>query len=132
MIHTYHVPITFGDCDPAGIVFYPNSFRWIDASFHDYLRQFGGHGAICAKLGGTGLGLVDSGAQFRYPMRDGDMLTIGITALDWGRKTLTVSYEAHIGDKLAFTGKEVRCLFIPTKDGLIAGDMEQVRAIVEG
>ena len=27
----YRVRIEFGDCDPAGIVFYPNFQRWIDA-----------------------------------------------------------------------------------------------------
>lgn len=33
--------ITFGDCDPAGIVFYPNAFRWMDAGFHTLLRPVG-------------------------------------------------------------------------------------------
>jgi acyl-CoA thioesterase FadM len=23
--------VTWGDCDPAGIIFYPNYFRWIDS-----------------------------------------------------------------------------------------------------
>jgi 4-hydroxybenzoyl-CoA thioesterase len=25
---TYEVTVEFGDCDPAGIAFYPNFFRW--------------------------------------------------------------------------------------------------------
>ena len=30
----YRVTIEFGDCDPAGSVFYPNFQRWIDAAFN--------------------------------------------------------------------------------------------------
>ena len=26
----YSVTVQFGDCDPAGIVFYPNFQRWMD------------------------------------------------------------------------------------------------------
>ena len=132
MIHCYHVPVTFGDCDPAGIVFYPNSFRWMDACFHDYLRQFGGHREICAKLGSVGLGLVDAGAQFRSAMRDGDRLNIGIAALEWSGKTLTIQYEARVGDKIAFTGQEVRCLFVPSAERLTTGEMGLVRQILDG
>ena len=34
----YEVPVTFGDCDPAGIVFFPNFSRWMDtASLHYFM-----------------------------------------------------------------------------------------------
>jgi len=85
--------VSFGDCDPAGIVYYPNIFRWLDATFHVQLRPFGGHGAVCAQLGSVGLGLVDVSAQFRSPLRDGDHLTILPRFAQWGRKTLTLEYE---------------------------------------
>ena len=32
MIYTRHARIEWGDCDPAGIIFYPTYFRWIDAA----------------------------------------------------------------------------------------------------
>ena len=28
--HIHHVDVYFGDCDPAGIVFFPNFSRWMD------------------------------------------------------------------------------------------------------
>ncbi|MGR1581327.1 acyl-CoA thioesterase [Thalassobius sp. S69A] len=127
MQHCYQVQVSFGDCDPAGIVYYPNTFRWMDACFHDALRPFGGHAAICQELQATGIGLVDSGAQFRTPLRDGDRLNIRLTVLDWARKTLTLGYEGHVAERLAFTGKEVRCLFQPTAKGLSAGNMSLLR-----
>lgn len=131
MQHIHPVPITFGDCDPAGIVFYPNTFRWMDACFHSFLRGFGGHADICATLGAVGVGLVDSGAQFRSPMRDGDALQVHLDITDWGRKTLTARYEGRIGDRLAFAGQEVRALFTPGQAGLVAGDMTALRSLLD-
>lgn len=130
MQHIYPISVSFGDCDPAGIVFYPNTFRWMDATFHDFLRGHGGHAVICDQLNAKGLGLVDSSAQFRSPMRDGDLLSIQMTIAEWGRKTVTVTYEGQIEDRVAFSGKEVRCVFIPTPNGLVAGDMSALQSIL--
>ena len=32
LTNTRTIRIQWGDCDPAGIVFYPNFFRWMDAA----------------------------------------------------------------------------------------------------
>ena len=124
--------VTFGDCDPAGIVFYPNIFKWMDAAFHDFLRPFGGHAALCASFQSVGIGLVDASAQFRSPLRDGDQLDINVSVSAWERKTVTLAYEGRVGDRLAFSAKEVRCLFISTETGIIAGELAQLREILEG
>ena len=55
---THDILITFGDCDPAGIVFYPNYFRFLDRTFHAWLMTHGGHKAVCAKAGARDIGLV--------------------------------------------------------------------------
>ena len=31
-VHRFPVQVHFGDCDPAGIVFFPNFSRWMDQS----------------------------------------------------------------------------------------------------
>ena len=38
---TYRVTVQFGDCDPAGIVFYPNFQRWMDAASLSFFMQCG-------------------------------------------------------------------------------------------
>ena len=37
----YEVKVMFGDCDPAGIVFFPNFSKWMDASSLDFFMQCG-------------------------------------------------------------------------------------------
>lgn len=132
MSPSFTTQITFGDCDPAGIVYYPNTFRWMDATFHKMLRAFGGHAALCEALGSVGLGLIDASAQFKSPLRDGDDLSIYATVTDWGNKAVTIAYEGRVGDRCAFKGNEVRCIFTRTESGMIAGDMTKLRDIMEG
>ena len=37
----YEVEIMFGDCDPAGIVFFPNYSKWMDASSLNFFVKCG-------------------------------------------------------------------------------------------
>ena len=37
----YTVRVEFGDCDPAGIVWFPNFFRWIDAASRHFFAEHG-------------------------------------------------------------------------------------------
>ena len=131
MQHEQTFDISFGDCDPAGIVFYPNAFRWMDGTFHALLRRFGGHAALCQSLGAVGLGLVDASAKFLSPMRDGDRLILRASLSEWSRRSFTVDYEGHCGGTRAFTGREVRCLFKPGERGITAGDLAPLRQRLE-
>ncbi len=125
------VPVSFGDCDPAGIVFYPNILRWCDAAFHTHLRPVGGHAKLCTMLQAVGIGLVESSARFQSPLRDGDLLEIETTISDWGRRTLTVTHAGSVSGRAVFEVKEVRCLFKATKTGMVAGEVGELRAVLE-
>jgi 4-hydroxybenzoyl-CoA thioesterase len=129
-VHVLEYPVSFGDCDPAGIVFYPRTYAWFDRAFHDWLRGFGGHGEICKSLGAIGIGLMEAKAQFRNPMRDGDVLRITLFIEEWGRKTLRLGYEITIDDKIAVVGGEVRGLFKPAGDVIVAGEIEALRKLL--
>lgn len=125
------VDVTFGDCDPAGIVFYPNIFRWLDRAFHEWLRPRGGHGDICARLGAFGIGLIDAKAQFRRPMTDGDTVMIDITVKEWGRKTVSLEYEGMVGGVVVFQAQEVRGLFKRNNGDTFAMEIAALRELVE-
>lgn len=131
MLSIHNREITFGDCDPAGIVFYPNVFRWMDAAFHEVLHRHGGHAALCERLGMVGLGLVDASARFHHPMRDGDRLALHLSVAQWSARSLTLAYAGKLGETTAFTGQEVRCMFLRGPSGMVAGDMARLRAVLE-
>jgi len=60
VLHSYDYRVSFGDCDPAGIAYYPNMFKWIDTTFHDWMRIHGGHATLCKRLEAIGIGLMES------------------------------------------------------------------------
>ncbi len=131
-MHRLDYPVTFGDCDPAGIVFYPNAYAWFDRTFHDWLRRFGGHEALCRELGAVGLGLMEANARFLRPMRDGDVVSLTLSVEKWGRKTLHLSYEGRVGDNVTVAGAEVRGLFKRSGDGIAAAELDGLREMVAG
>ena len=131
MEHRYGIDVSFGDCDPAGIIYYPNLFRWFDRCFHDWLNGFGGHHAVCGALGSIGLGLIDAKARFIAPMRPGDRLEIEMRITRWGGRSLSLAYAGRLGGVVAVEAEEVRGVFLETPDGLKAGEMAALKGIVE-
>lgn len=125
------IRVSFGDCDPAGIVYYPNHFRWFDATFHALLQRFGGHAAVSRRLGSIGIGLIEVGGAFRAPAEDGDALVLRARIVEWRDKTLRIAYEGHVDDRLTVEGFEVRGVFIREDGRLRAGKVAPLREILE-
>ncbi len=129
---TLDIEISFGHCDPAGIVFYPNYFRWFDRCFHTFLHaRAGGHGRLCERLGAVGLGLMDVGANFPAPARDGDLLRLEMRIEDWQAKTLRLGYQGQVGERTVVVGHEVRGLFVERDGRLRAGELTALRAALQ-
>ena len=129
--HSCEIVITFGDCDPAGIVFYPNFYRFIDRTFHDWLRQWGSHNKLAESVDSLALGLIDCGASFHHVVRDGDVLQVNLFITEWRRKTFKVEYEAYVNDVLCLTAYEVRGLFQIIEDKIKAGEVSPLKTVID-
>jgi len=126
------VQVSFGDCDPAGIVFYPNFFRWVDRAFHALLRErLGGHAGVCRDLGAQGLGLMNVEMAFKSPAAEGDLLHLRIVDITWARKSYDVRYHAHIGERLVFEAVETRGVFVRRDGRMAAGDVTPLKDLLE-
>ena len=126
--HSLNIAVTFGDCDPAGIVFYPNFFRWFDRSFHDFLFvRAGGHAGLCRELGAAGLGLMDADARFRSPVRENQTLALEMRVAAWHGKAVRLEYAGYVSGRLAVTGHELRGLFVMRDGRMSAGDVAPLR-----
>lgn len=127
MMHSTVIGVSFGDCDPAGIVFYPNYFKWMDKTFHDWLRHFGGHAAICRNLQSVGIGLIDASMRFQSPTGDGDEIRVVLDTAEWTARTLVLTYRLTSGERPVALGREVRGLFTRTETGIQAADIMVLR-----
>ena len=101
--------IAWGDCDPAGIVFYPRFFYWFDTAFQRWLQSHGLSQAILQQRHGIlGTGLLDAHADFRAPVRDGDTMVVDARIDDWQAKRFRVAYCCRRGETLIAQGHETR------------------------
>jgi 4-hydroxybenzoyl-CoA thioesterase len=110
LVNTRAVRIEWGDCDPAGIVYYPRYFAMFDASTsalieralgmtkHDYLRayDFAGHP------------LVNARSRFIIPTRFGDDVSIDTTVTAFRRPSFDITHRLHKNGALAVEGFETR------------------------
>ena len=72
--NTIQLHVKFGDCDPAGIVFYPNYFRWMDVGTRRFFAACGvpGWNAQPVPGGIIGTPLVDASARFLHSVTYGE------------------------------------------------------------
>ena len=104
------VEIEWGDCDAAGIVFYPRYFAMFDASTAYLLEKALGMKKIAwtKKYGIVGIPMVDTGAKFIVPSRYGDVITIKTSISHIGRSSFDVAHRVFKGDTLAIEAQEKR------------------------
>lgn len=78
LIHRRTVTIEWGDCDPAGIVFYPRYFAMFDASTAALFARALGETkrTWTERFGIVGIPMVDTRAKFSVPSAYGDEVVI--------------------------------------------------------
>ncbi|MEY2953363.1 MAG: hypothetical protein RLZZ401_1450 [Pseudomonadota bacterium] len=92
VIHT--IQVEFGDCDPAGIVWFPNFFRWIDAASRHFFMACGvpRWEETANTLGVIGTPLVDTKSRFVKTSSYGDVLDIAVSISEWRNKSFVQTY----------------------------------------
>ena len=110
LVNRRDVEIEWGDCDAAGIVFYPRYFAMFDASTAYLLEAALGMKKIAwtKKFGIVGIPMVDTGAKFIVPSRYGDIITIETTATAIRRSSFDIAHRVLKDGKLAIEAHETR------------------------
>src|SRR5215813_4113798 len=111
LINTRIVRVQWGDCDPAGIVFYPRYFEWFDASTILLFEKATGLTKIdmLAKYGGAGLALLEARAVFKVASHYGEDIEIETKVKEFKRSSFFVEHKVtKKGGVLALEGFETR------------------------
>ncbi len=106
----YTTPVLFGDCDPAGIVFFPNFYRWMDAAS---LHFFMSHGVppwreLRQSHGVMGTPLLEIHTRFVKSATYGETIEIHTSVEEWRNKTFVHRHLIKRGDDLLVEGTETR------------------------
>jgi 4-hydroxybenzoyl-CoA thioesterase len=125
--------LAWGECDPAGIIYYPTYYRWMDAASWALLADCGWTAArIRAEQ--VSIPLVDSQCAFFSSPTFGDECEVRSHVSKWGRSSFTVSHEIVMAadGRLLARGSESRvwCRYeagpgSPLRSGAIPQDLRQ-------
>jgi 4-hydroxybenzoyl-CoA thioesterase len=115
------VTVEWGDCDEAGIVFYPNYFYWFDCTFQRFLRSRGLSQRELKRRFDAVTPIVETGATFRGPARYDDDLEVEAAIALCGEKRFRMSYRLISGGALIVDGFEVRAWAVRGADGRMKG-----------
>jgi 4-hydroxybenzoyl-CoA thioesterase len=122
---TTTIRVEWGDCDPAGIVYYPNFFHWCDVATWNFFAACGLPIAELSKRYGTvGFPLIEASAAFRVPSRPQDLLTIATSLASLHSKTLELAHQFTRDGVALLTARELRVWGLPDAShphGLRAG-----------
>src|SRR5258707_8515911 len=91
--------IEWGDCDEAGVVFYPNYFYWLDCTFQRLLRDRGLSQRELMRRFGVVTPLLDAGARFRRPATYDHTLQIEAVVESWEAKRFRIAYKLSVDDR---------------------------------
>jgi 4-hydroxybenzoyl-CoA thioesterase len=119
--HATRTEVQFGDCDPAGIVYYPTYFRYCDnatvALFAAALAQ--GKRDWLAAHGAAGIPMVDTGARFIAPSTFGDVLDIRSEVTELGRSSFGILHTISKGGVTTVEAREKRVWVVRDANGAI-------------
>jgi 4-hydroxybenzoyl-CoA thioesterase len=99
----------WGDCDPAGIVYYPRYFAYFDNCTAALFEAAGlpKHQMLKA-YGIVGIPMVDTRARFLAPSRFGDDVVVESSISEWRRSSFDVQHKLFKAEVLAVECSETR------------------------
>jgi acyl-CoA thioester hydrolase len=108
-MHQHSVPrrVEWGETDAAGIVFYPNIYRWFDAAAHECLKAAGVDVSLAASSTQI-FPLVETGARFLRPILYRDDIVIETRVMELRSRAFRLSHTVKRGPETLAEGYEVR------------------------
>jgi 4-hydroxybenzoyl-CoA thioesterase len=84
--------LAWGECDPAGIIFYPNYYRWMDEATWAMFAEVG-YGAQRMRDEHFSLPLVDSRCQFFASPVFGESIELRSKVTKWGTSSFSLEHD---------------------------------------
>lgn len=108
--HIHRVEVCFGDCDPAGIVFFPNFSKWMDTASLAFFMACGvpPWRELVKTRGIIGTPLLEIHTKFLKPATYGETIEVHTSVEEWSAKTFRHRHQVMRGDVLLCEGTEVR------------------------
>lgn len=122
----WEVDVLFGDCDPAGIVFFPNFSKWMDAASLHFFMACGvpPWRELKKSRGIIGTPLLEIHTKFMRTATYGERLQVHTCVEEWRDKVFIQHHRVMRGDTLLCEGRETRAFCMHPQ-----GEPDRIKAI---
>jgi len=127
--HVHRVDVHFGDCDPAGIVFFPNFLKWMDQSSLAFFMACGvpPWRELVKTRGIVGTPLLEINTKFHRAVTYGQTIEVHTCIEHWAAKTFRHRHQVMLDGQLMCEGTEVRAFVV--RDHSDPARPERIKAI---
>lgn len=116
MKNTYKFKVTFGDTDAAGIVFYPNFYKWMDQATHDFFGNAIMPFSRLMEEKEVTTPLLEAFCQFKSPLRFEDHVDVHSEVTEINNKVFKIEHTFKKDGEAVASGYEVRA-WVSTANG---------------
>ena len=114
-VHRKQIHVEWGDCDPAGIVYFPRYFEYFDACTNALFESAGlPKPELLRSYGIMGIPLVEAHARYIAPSSFGDTVLVETCITEWKNSSFSVQHKLYRGEILAVEATEVRVWTVRT------------------
>ncbi len=132
LVNKRMIMMEWGDCDPAGIVYFPRYLEYGDSCTHALFERVGlPKPRMQEKYGIVGIPIVDVHVRFLLPSSYSETLSVESSITEWGRSSFTVNHRFLRGRELAVEISEKRVWSARAADGSGRLESKEVPAEVK-
>jgi len=130
--NSIHLRVNWGDTDKAGIVYYPNFFKWFDIAGHQFFRDCGLPPQELEDKYNIIVPLIDAQCTFENPILYDDIITIHTEVEKLSNKTIKLRHIIAREETVMGRGHEIRGWVKQSEDGIKAESIpDDIRGILE-
>ena len=109
LVVTQRYRVDWGHCDPAGIIFNPNYFAWMDAGCHNLFKAAGvPFKEMMDTSSFIGCPLIKNETKFTKPAYYDDVITLSSQVESFGSKSFRLRHRLTRNDDELAIGHEIR------------------------
>jgi 4-hydroxybenzoyl-CoA thioesterase len=114
-VHRKQIHVEWGDCDPAGVIYFPRYFEYFDACTNALFESAGlPKPELLRTYGIMGIPLVEAHARYIAPSSFGDTVLVETCITEWKNSSFSVQHKLYRGEILAVEATEVRVWTVRT------------------
>lgn len=130
--NTIHLRVNWGDTDKAGIVYYPNFFKWFDIAGHQFFRDCGLPPAVLEEKYNVIVPLIDAQCTFKNPVLYDDIIAVHTEVEKLTNRTIKLRHVISRDETIMGEGYEIRGWVKQLEDGIkVVPIPDDIRKILE-